>query len=95
MGKLSELKAERDGMDWDHPDRISVEKKINDIEEWCMSKGVAGIKRVTTWTKGDGKKKDYWHCHSYTCCGRVLNMNIHTECRNCGKQRHAKNQGYA
>jgi len=93
--KLAELKAQRDDMDWNNPDRISIEKKINDIEQWCIDKKIAGIKRLTTWTKGDGKKKDYWNCRSYTCCGWTLNMNTHRICRNCGKDRFAKNKGYA
>jgi len=93
MGRLAELKGKREDMDWDNPDRIKLEEEINGIEDWCIGKGY--IKRRTTWEKGDGKKKDYWHCRSYTCRGNVLNMNIHNICRNCGKERYAKNNGYA
>ncbi len=56
MGKLRDLKDARDNMDWDDPDREEVEKKINDIEQWCIDNGNKYVTKLTTWRKGQGKK---------------------------------------
>jgi hypothetical protein len=55
MGKLSDLwgdlKAESD------PDKIKdIQKQINGLEQWCITKGFAGIKEITDWTKSKSKK---------------------------------------
>lgn len=59
MGKLAELKALRDKMDWDHPDRYITEKKINSIEQWCIDNGNMYITKLTTWRKGQRKSRTF------------------------------------
>lgn len=59
MGKLADLKAQREEMDWDHPDRIKVEKQINDIEQWCIDNKKGYITKLTTWRKGQRKWKAF------------------------------------
>lgn len=49
MGKLADLKSKRNEMEWDHPDRIEIEKQINDIEQWCIDNGNKYIKKLTVW----------------------------------------------
>ncbi len=56
MGKLRDLKDQRDDMDWEHPDRAKVEKEINGIEQWCIDNGNKYVTKLTTWRKGQGKK---------------------------------------
>jgi hypothetical protein len=36
-------------MDWDDPMRPDIEKKINDIEQFCIEKGYGGITKLTVW----------------------------------------------
>jgi len=55
LGKLADLRAKREEMDWDHPDRIKLEKEINRIEQWMIDNNIGSLKKVTTWTKGQGK----------------------------------------
>lgn len=43
-------------MDWDHPDRVKIEKEINGIEQWCIDNGNKYVTKLTTWRKGQGKK---------------------------------------
>lgn len=55
LGKLADLKAKRNDMDWDHPDRVQTEKEINGIEQWCIDNHNKYVKKLTTWRKGDKK----------------------------------------
>ncbi len=46
-------------MDWDHPDRIKIEKEINRIEQWMIDNKIGYIKKVTTWQKENKKWKPF------------------------------------
>jgi len=52
MGKLLELRASREQMEWDHPDRLKTEQEINKIEQWCIDSGKGFVKKLTTWNNG-------------------------------------------
>ena len=59
MGKLSDLKSQREEMDWDHPDREDIEKAINSIEQWCIDNKKGYITKLTTWRKGQRKWRPF------------------------------------
>lgn len=47
--RLSELWNILKSLPEGHPDRPKIQKEINDIERWCMSKGLANITKLTVW----------------------------------------------
>lgn len=59
MGKLADLRAKREEMEWDHPDRIKIEKEINKIEQWMIDNNIGHIKKLTTWEKNTKKWKPF------------------------------------
>jgi len=46
-------------MEWNHPDRVALEKKINDMEQWCIDKGYGNITQLTVWTEFSGNSNEY------------------------------------
>ena len=63
LGKLADLREQRDQMDWDHPDRLAIEEEINRIEQWCIDNNMGNISKLTTWSHGHGgdNEKYPWH----------------------------------
>jgi len=59
MGKLADLKEQRNEMDWEHPDRLKVEGEINRIEQWCIDNNKGYVKKLTTWYKGQKKWRPF------------------------------------
>lgn len=63
MGKLRDLRDERDEMNWEDPRRIETEKEINRIEQYCIDNNYGGVTKLTVWTKesSGGCLKYPWH----------------------------------
>ena len=59
MGKLSDLKDQRNDMNWDHPDRVKIEGEINRIEQWCIDNKKGYVTKLTTWRKGQKKWRPF------------------------------------
>ena len=59
MGKLADLKGQRDEMDWEHPDRVKIEGEINSIEQWCIDNKKGYITKLSTWSKGHKKWRSF------------------------------------
>ncbi len=60
MGKRRELLDELDGLEFGNPRIPTLQKKINEIEEWMITKGY--IKSKTNWNNQNGDSELYpWH----------------------------------
>ena len=60
MGKLAELWQQIKDMDYDDPRVPEVQKEINDVEEWMITKGYK-TDGVTQWGKFSGNSNEYPH----------------------------------
>ena len=62
MGKLKELWDQLKSLDDDSPLRGDIQKEINKLEEYCISKGFAGFTTITNWNNNKSKSDIYpWH----------------------------------
>ncbi len=72
MGKLSDLKDQRNEMDWDHPDRVKIEGEINRIEQWCIDNKKGYVTKLTTWRKGQKKWKPFGFGEEFEQIGQII-----------------------
>lgn len=67
MGKLADLREMRENMEWDNPDRVSIEEEINKIERWCIDNNKGFVTKLTTWTNGHGGDTTLYPWHTGYC----------------------------
>ena len=84
MGKLKELREEREQMNWDDPRRIEVEEEINKTEQWCIDNHPDWGIKLSKWRNDDGDgSPDYpWHTGYVSIkdigmVGELNGLNIH------------------
>jgi len=94
MGKLADLKDQRNEMSWDHPNRENIEKKINNIEQWCIDNKKGYITKLTTWNKGQKKWRAFgFYEDEFEQIGQIIVeikkdkvITAHYRCGTCGTE---------
>lgn len=62
MGKRKDLMDELDSLDFGDPRIPELQKKINDIEQWCIDNNPDWGVTVTNWNNRHGDSQLYpWH----------------------------------
>jgi len=64
MGKLADLREQRENMSYDDPNRIHIEEEINKIEQWCIDSGKGFVTKLTTWTNEYGGECELYPHHT-------------------------------
>lgn len=95
MGRLADLKDQRNEIEWEHPDRVKIEGEINRIEQWCIDNKKGYITKLTTWYKGQRRYRPFGldEENGFTSNGNfIVDLPIdrvvkaHYRCGTCGSE---------
>ena len=63
-GDLAKFWGELKETDYDDPRRLDLQKKINEIEKYCIDQGYEGFTNITNWNNNSNNTSNIYPWHS-------------------------------